>query len=393
MHNHKLANLLAFTCLLAAGSPTLADDIVFERFEHKSSRLENVVDEALLAAVEKACDELMPAGGSADERRAAVRARSQAVTRAKQLVQYELLDGPRARPGAPGYVVMRAVVDRAALLNLYEAAKAKAADAPRYKVMVLISEQTRFIRPEPTFASWERSPQSKVAVAIASKLTDAGWDVVDGEQFEEIRKRQIDFSRLAGEDARIVQRIAAEQGAQIIVRGHAKAEGPNVRRIAATGRIHHFWSVDVTLSVCWSDTAIELFSIPLPDGEREAAHEVGGGAGAARALEKAGRTVAQEFLDRMASVAPRQELAVRIHGVDDFAQETEITDWVKSIGGVDSVYSEFISGMLLMQVRTGLTASEFASALGDACRRSGSDYVLGAKERRANSLVFELRAR
>ena len=52
----------------------------------------------------------------------------------------------------------------------------------------------------------EYNVPSKTGAVIEGALKDAGWPVINGEQFEVIRERQLDYARLDQADERLIAR-------------------------------------------------------------------------------------------------------------------------------------------------------------------------------------------
>lgn len=382
MRKMLLVSVLAFV------APALAqDNIVIDPFEHKSPNgPDSVLGEALPEAAEALLKKAFPNPEHPRGFKMAVEAARKAP---KEYVKYEILDGPRARIGAPGYVVLRVEAERAKLKALVDQHATKAQSAPVQKILLVFTEEKRIITGGAASAAWEYNKPSKVMVAIEAALLANDFRVVNGEQLEIIRERKINAMELSGEDQRHIQEFAADQGAEIIVFGHVKAEGPLTRRIARTGRVYNFWKVaSATARAVWTDTGEGIFSIPYPDGAREAAEEIGGTTGAEIAFEKAGQTLAAEFVKLAATKMERRaELEVEIRGLD-LRKTRTVMDWMRSIPGVKGV-SRRGTGIGRFSVKTSLSPIDFGFALLEKADEAGGEFTL--KDEQIGGSTLELK--
>ncbi len=388
----RVGGLAWIVAAAACGGVRGDHDIVFNDFEFKGDELPSAVQQALEQIVTSAVEQVVPEPGESTERAARAQTLLRARGRAAELVTYALLDGPRARPGSPAYLRMRATVSRVAIRDIHRAVLAEVRGAFRPTILVIISEEHRRQREEPVHVSWEIRPDSKAAAAIESTLTNNGMRVVNGNQLDDIRAKQDELARLRREDLTAIRALALRHKADIIVYGHAKANGPAEKRIDGTGdRIYFSWLADVTVSAVWSDTGETLFTIPLPDGRREAMHEERD-AGSVRALEEAGRAVAEEFLERMLRPPRRERLHVQISGVADLETEDSLDRFIRSIEGVEATRLDRVADVVTGEITTPLESKSLGLRLQEWQDPSGV-LKLVVNDHTLNTLTAQVRAR
>jgi hypothetical protein len=392
MFRSKIAMALA---VLAGSSAAFAQiQTVWDSFEHHSRRDADVprncamiLEEARLAVLDAFEPAWLEHAGSSDDRRAREQAMAEARRDSQSYVALTIRQGPSVRVGTPGYVSARAEVRLDDLQRLYRRKLARSRRTPHYKVLVLISEYKvvgvpRYVR--------ERNDVSRVATAIGNELTEAGWTVMDERQLEVIRERKLDYAHLDQADEKLIARIAKEQGAQIIITGSVKAEGPRTTSVA--GRTGYVFSVDCAINACWTDTGVRIFGISEPPGQRTKGTIEAGLNGAERAIETVAEGLAQECRRRFARLSESDELHVVVHGIDALQKEIQVRKWFKAVAGADSIRSdEFSGGRLRLTIETRLSAFEFAAEVCEASKKDSLEYYLNSGDRSANTIEFSLR--
>ncbi len=381
-----MIRMLASAVLLAG--PLLAQTQVIERYRYQGTSTATAASEAARKVALEVAERVLPAGTTPREKRARSTALQQVGSRAARLVRYQVLEGPTEALGGRVFVTIRAEVDTAAIRQLYDEALSGANTKPDFRILLLVSEQKRFIN-----GARERSDDSKIAATITDELRKAGWTVINGTELAEIRNRQIDFARLDGETAKVVQTLAAERGADIVVHGHAKAEGPLTKRIARTGRVYHIWKADCTLHVVWADTAEEWFSVPAATSKR--GEEVGGTAGAEEALIACGTVAARGFMSRIATIPMPDKVYLEVRRAR-FRQRRVLRRWLRQIAGVESVAD--LGGRseagLRFEIRTRMRPADLADALLDAADADkNADFGLDIDQVYARSIIATVSAR
>lgn len=376
---------LCIASLLLAGSLQAQTEVV-ERYRYQGTSIATVETEAIQHVAQEVAERTLPAGATPREQRARTIALQRVKEQAARLVKYRVLEGPIERLGGRVFVTIRAEVDTGAIRRLYDAALSGTNSKPNFRILLLVSEQKRFIN-----GVRERSDDSKIAATIADELRKAGWTVINATELEVIRKRQVDFSRLDGETAKLVQTLAAERGADIVVHGHAKAEGPLVKTVAHTGgRVYHIWKADCTLHAVWADTAEEWFSVPAATEKR--GEEVGGTAGAEEALIACGRVAARGFMNRIATIPMPDVVYVEVRRAS-FRQRRVLRRWLRQISGVESVAD--LGGRsragLRFEIRTKLRPADLADALLDAADADrDADFGLDVEQLYARSIIAKV---
>ena len=375
--------------MLTIASASAQDKYAKERFVLKGDSLATAEQDVVREFAQEAVGELLPKPRTPREKSAFAGTLSEALRRANELVTYTIIDGPRERPGAPGYIVIRAEVSRADIETIYQAAMQSAKTERKYKVMVVMSEEHRKQRIEPIHTSWEIRPDSKVASAIERELIEAGYAVINGHQFAEIRQRKHDFSKLDGDDQKILQRIAANQGADIILHGNTKVDGPDARPLKGLDDIWYYWHADVTGSAYWVDTAQTICVIAFPDGPRERGHRVRD-AGTALALEAAGQTVARQFIAEFKPGESRGEIQVSVLNVTEFEQSLRIEEWLESVAGSGAVHADWNNPNMEASLQTELSAKELAKGLHKIGRDPDGIYRLKIEKISINTIKAKI---
>ncbi len=376
------------TCLasLLLCSTLQAETKIIDHYRYQGTDTSTAVIEAVRQLAHEVARQLLPAGATPREQRARTIALQKAKDLAPRIVKYQVLDGPVVVPGGRVFVTIRAEVDTTAIRQLYQQALNAENSKPNFRILLLVSEEKRFIN-----GTRERSDDSKIAATIADELRKAGWTVINATELEVIRKRQVDYSRLDGETARRVQTLAAERGADIVVHGHAKAEGPLVKTVAHTGgRVYHIWKADCTLHAVWADTAEQWFSVPAATEKR--GEEVGGTAGAEEALIACGRVAAREFMNRIATIPMPDVVYLEVRRAS-FRQRWVLRRWLRQISGVESVadLGGRAKASLRFQIRTKMRPADLADELinqADADR--DADFGLDIDQVYARSVIAKV---
>jgi hypothetical protein len=366
---------------VAEPAVTLADTdtITFDSFAHKSHSLDTVEQEALEAVAAEAVNRIYPESEATTQEKKRDRSRTleEARKRARELVSFTAVDGPRKRIGAPGYIVIRASVLRADIQKIYERAGKTAKRQTNYKVMVCIAEEHAVERPKPWDVndySYDLRPNSKVAAALEQALIEAGIKVVNGNMLDEIKKVNVDFAKLDGADARIVQKIAAARGCHIVIMGNAKADGPSPRDIGLQ-QIFYYWKADTSFTAVFTDTAQTICSkngVGAEDGDRIKM------AGREKALVKAGEAIAGEFLRDFKPPEAATEIEVTITDVKMLDQADQLITWLEEIVGEGNVDANLDRGVFTAQLSTDMKALDLARKLNQRTRTDAAGFRLEA---------------
>jgi hypothetical protein len=209
----------------------------------------------------------------------------------------------------------------------------------------------------------EIRPDSKVARAIEMALISAGFEVVNGNQLEEIKRRKVDFSKLEGEDAKIIQRIAADQWCEVIVHGHAKADGPREKLIDLGGgerRRYYMWAANFSGAATCTDNArtIKAFKLTGPERGSEIKH-----VGAELAMDALADEVGERFMQGFNPCDCRGTIELTIKDVKDLGQANQIRKWLEAIGGVDVLQPRISGGLFTARLKTEIAPMDIAEKL------------------------------
>ena len=396
MLRFRFALSAAIIALCGASAAHAQLQTVWDSFEYRSmldaddpQNHPRILDEARLAVLDQFSSAWLAQSRSADDRRARQQALEAARATPGEYVSLQVKHGPFVRPGTHGYVSARAEVRSDALERLYAAKQRQARSAPRHKVLVLINEEKvvgvpRYVR--------ERNEISKATTAIQGALAASGWTVIDGQQFEVIRERNLDYARLGQTGEQLIARIAKEQGAQIIIRGSVKAEGPRQRQLG--GQMVQFFSVDCALKAVWADTGAVIFTISEPPGQRTAGTREAGLNGAERALEQVSEHLGELCRRQFANITSAQELSVIIKHVESLEQEVQVRKWCNAVTGADAVRgAEFSGTRLILTIESDLSAYDFAVRLSDISNQGDAMFILRQDARSTNNIEFSVALR
>lgn len=374
--------------LWPAAGLAAAQDKLELTIEAKGNSAEAVLKTAREQAAREAVQRIAPPPAGKEEQVAHERLLTAAQQQAERLVRVTPLDGPREKIGAPWYVKIKAEVDRAELEKLRGGEQQTVRDEPPPTIMVVISrEEHRRERPEPFHILWEIRPDSKVAAAVESVLVQAGYPVKNATQFLANQDRKVDFAKLDGDSLKIIQGLAAEQGADLILHIHAKADGPNPQRLEGSDDVWYRWHSDATARLLWADTAEYVCSIPVTDGGDGLDQTRDGGA--EEALGRAGEKIAREVVKHLTAAPRRAEIKVDVLNVKKIAQGRAVLEWIKRVPGVDGARDQMARQVMYVRVKTKMGVRELAEAL-ETWRDPASEQELVVDEFRANTVRMKL---
>lgn len=285
---------------------------------------------------------------------------------AERLASVDYRDGPSKHRVQLWWARGRVTVSRQRLLELRDEIRAQL-ERPQPRVMVLVRETVEYTNwpwgPRPA-----RDPEegSKVSRRVEEQLLAAGFEVVAREQTEILRQKSIDFARLDGEELKTILSIAHDQGAELLILGHAAVTGP--RRIdGGGGRPLYLWHTMPELSVVDASTARKV-SVPVPERAFErGGNEFEGPAAARQALDNVGRRVGElviiALLRRGIGDGPR-EIKVTIRNADHVAGRA-IEGRLRQLDGVGNVVRRSARGFVEFRIMTELSATELADLLSE----------------------------
>ena len=236
-------------------------------------------------------------------------------------------------------------------------------DLGRPKIMVVFTEVIHDLeRPEANREIVQRS--SMLASVIERKLTKLGFKLVDFDQVKEIDRKKAETAA-AEDDTATLKAIANSYGAAILIKGVARASGP--QRTTAAGIDLFMWETDVTIKGLWTETADMIFSNGLTGGR--SGSRVGGPPGAEKALEKTGTKLAEASVFDLLEAWCRGtsggggDIIVEVKSVASVEQAIKIKQALAAIKGVEDVQREGAKGTVKFTVVTTVKAESFVEAV------------------------------
>jgi hypothetical protein len=223
---------------------------------------------------------------------------------------------------------------------------------------------------------------SLLANKIEQLLAEDGFELVDKNQIEELKKKRLDQATI-DQDVNTIRTLAGELGADMYIVGFARASGPQLTD--AYGVQLYMWETDVTLKAFWSETAQVLFAkneVGTRSGSRTP-----GAPGAKKAIEKAGEKLAVECLQGILEKWSRQtvtggKVILEVNGVD-FRQMSEIMEALKQIKEISEIRKEFHKPVAKFEIITTLSAESFAEILSQA---QWPNFVLDILDQKFNTI-------
>ncbi len=199
---------------------------------------------------------------------------------------------------------------------------------------------------------------------IESLLAEKGFELVDKNQLNQLKKNKLVQATLKG-DTQEIQRLSQELGAQMFIVGNARGSGPQITN--AYGAKLYMWETDVTLKAFWAETAQILFAkseVGTRSGSRTP-----GPAGCKKAIAKAGDKLAkqclQEILAKWSQIATGGgKVIVEVKGIT-FKQMLKLQKAIKKLDGVKSITRKWHKPVVKYEIITNDSAEAFAEKLAD----------------------------
>jgi hypothetical protein len=223
---------------------------------------------------------------------------------------------------------------------------------------------------------------------IEQLLVEEGFELVDKQQIEELKKKRLDQATLE-QDSNTIRTLAGELGADMYIVGFARASGPQITD--AYGVKLFMWETDVTLKAFWSETGQVLFA-KNEVGSRSGSRTPGA-PGAKKAIEKAGDKLAQECLMAILEKWSRQTVSggkviLEVNGVS-YRAMMAIQDGLKQLETVREVRKEFHKPVAKFEILTPTSAEDFAEMLSGM---QWQDFELEIEDQRFNNIRASIHA-
>ncbi len=199
---------------------------------------------------------------------------------------------------------------------------------------------------------------------IESLLVEKGFELVDKNQLNQLKKNKLIQATLKG-DTGAIKRLAGELGAQMFIVGNARGSGPQITN--AYGAKLYMWETDVTLKAFWAETAQVLFAkseVGTRSGSRTP-----GPPGCKKAIAKAGDKLAKECLQailaKWSQVATGGgKIIVEVKNIS-FKQMLKLQKELKKIKGVKSITRKWHKPVVKYEIVTTDSAEIFAEKLAE----------------------------
>lgn len=253
------------------------------------------------------------------------------------------------RPSANGYWVrIRARVNQDVIASTWGEVQNLLDQIGRPRIVVLIDEEIDGV------------PQksSILESTLENRLLKVGFDVYNGPQIDEIRRRESDDASIESNQAK-VQAIAKDFGAQIFITGTSQANAAGVREVAGTQLA--MYNCDALIKVFYTDTGKLVAS--------EALSNVRGGArghftispqAGKEGLKSAGETLvdwmyfsAMKYWTTM--ITAGGELVLEVENLRSIVDAVRIKKMLEEIEGVQSVNQSFTKGIGTFRIQAKMT--------------------------------------
>jgi len=199
---------------------------------------------------------------------------------------------------------------------------------------------------------------------IEELLTEKGFELVDKNQLNQLKKNKLVQATLKG-DTQTIKQLAGQLGAEMFIVGNARGSGPQITN--AYGTKLYMWETDVTLKAFWSETAQILFA-KSEVGSRSGSRTPGP-PGCKKAIAKAGDKLAKQCL--LAILAKWSQTAtgggkiiVEVKNIS-FKQMLKLQKALKKITGVKRVNRKWNKPTARYEITTTDSAETFVEKLAD----------------------------
>ncbi|MCD6365773.1 MAG: hypothetical protein J7M14_07845 [Planctomycetes bacterium] len=204
---------------------------------------------------------------------------------------------------------------------------------------------------------------STVQTRIENLLLKSGFLLVNREQVEAIRKKELKAADFEGNTAKM-QALAKRFGAQLFISGKAYATSGGTARMA--GRLYHRYGAEANVKCYRSDTGQLLSSVPgIPmQGLKQVARSA-----AKQALDSEARQIAPEVVKNILrfwqdAVEGRGEVVLEVSGIKTFLQRVKLKGVLAEIKGVKAVNNtSFADGVANFSIESNTTAEKLAERI------------------------------
>lgn len=374
-----------------AGRPTLAEEIRLRPLETRGQAcaedaVARLLDAAAILGVESY---LGPRSGSdADEiieRRLVLLARAGA----ERLVTLNYVREPYKDPIFHWRAEAEAVVSRSGLEEMHRCVKLMM-DGPQPRIILAIQERIEYTNP-----AWGPAPfredeiGSLLEQQIRNQLLDLGFEVLNKEQFEFIKDRNIDLADPGSMDRKRAIAMAADQGADILIVGRADVTGPRETMIGS--QKHYYWETIPKVDVFWVNNARSIAAPLAPRATQQGATNIDGPAGARQALDNVGKhlggAIATVLLKRVSAADSTRSITIRVRGIAA-SDVLALRNFLAECDGLRAQAPRFIQGVLEIRAMTGLDTFALASKIEPFKPPSGGR--LGIEETGLDVIEFKM---
>lgn len=230
---------------------------------------------------------------------------------------------------------------------------------------------------------------SILGTAIERKLLSLGFKLVNPSQMKAIDKKKAEVASMDNDQATL-RDLATSYGAQIYIKGTARASGP--QHTTAAGINLNMWETDVTIQGFWTETAEEIFSNTMT-GMRGGSR-VAGPAGARQALEKTGQRLAETSVTDLleswtrGTAGGQGDVIIDVANVADVKQSITIKKALEAIKGVEEVVKEGAKGNVKYTLQTHLSADNVTEQLVDL---KFKNFTLDVENQKAKTITCKVK--
>lgn len=352
-----LCLFLASTGIIQAAPSAPQEDVVTLRIKGMGPDHDAALKDALRRAVEQ--------GGrleiySQSETQNYQLVRDTILAQSSGLIREYRILGEGEDPVGGYYVEILAKVDRRIIDATWGQVKILLQQMGKPKILVNFVEKINDI------ALANRGEQIEVTSLLENKieqlLVEKGFELVDKNQIERLKRDKLEEATIA-QDTATVKQLATELGAEMFIVGFARASGPQISD--AYGVRLFMWETDVTLKAFWSETGQILFNrseVGTRGGSRAP-----GPPGAKDAIAKAGDKLAVECLQAILEKWSRTavgggKVVLEISGLD-FKKMMIIQSGLQQIQGVQEVNRQWHKPVAKFEIGTVIPAEKFAEIL------------------------------
>lgn len=346
---------LAALALVGVSSPAIADDVAVVKVEGQGIDKDGAVKDALRKAIERGgLNEIASKTQTKDFQLEydVILARATGIVKDFKILREGESQGIFS-------VEIEAKVSKSLLDATWADVALELKKLGRPKIMILFREAIHDLeRPEGNREIIQNSSQT--GTYLERKLLKMGFKLVNPGALKEIERKKAEVAS-AENDTDTLKALATSYGAAIVIKGDARASGPQ-KTTTPAGTLN-MWESDVTIQAFWTETGDAIFSNAVTSvrgGSR-----VAGPAGATQTLNKTGEKVANQSIYDLLEAWTRGtaggvgDIIVEVQGVASVSQAIAIKKALAAVKGVEEVNKEGAKGTVKFTVVTAMSAEEF----------------------------------